>query len=417
MPKRRRRRGGGRNASRGRAGHNTSTPTNPGSSRVAALSSVKICLCMIVKNESKIIERCLNAAKLVLDYVSVVDTGSTDNTKEIIEKWCEKHSIPGVVHKETFKNFSHNRTHSYQAAKESFPDSSYFLLLDADMVLIVKPMFRKSLLTEDCYMLEQYSHVVRYWNVRLIGNKNVERWDCLGVTHEYWDPKPKVEKTHRLMSLEIDDREDGGCKSDKYERDKRLLLEGYNDPETPKDLKTRYSYYLGQTFECLRQFDDAILWFSRRSEEQDTWEEEAWYAHYKMGMAYVAKGEEDKGIAALLQSWDRRPWRAEPLYKLSCYYRAKHPTPDKGHAMNNAALMYALRAREVPYPETDVLFVEYDVYEFLIDVEIAIVAFYVRGKKNVGKAAAKRLAQRLKEGKIKERHHAHIKETIGFYGF
>jgi len=418
MPKHRRRRGGGRGrkVSRGRGGQ-ISSRTNLISSKVAAPNSVKICLCMIVKNESKIIERCLNAAKLVLDYVSVVDTGSTDNTKEIIEKWCEKYSIPCVVHEEPFKNFSHNRTHSYQAAKDSFPDSSYFLLLDADMVLVVKPMFRKNLLTEDCYMIEQYSHVVRYWNVRLIGNKNVDKWDCIGVTHEYWDPTPKIGKTCRLTSLEIDDREDGGCKSDKYERDKRLLLEGYNNPETPKDLKTRYSYYLGQTFECLRQFDDAIKWFSRRSEEKDTWEEEAWYANYKMGMAYISNGEEEKGLTTLLQSWDRRPWRAEPLYKLACYYRAKHPTPDKGHAMNNAALMYALRAREVPYPETDVLFVEYDVYDFLIDVEIAIVSFYVRGKKNVGKAAAKRLAQKLKEGKIKERHHAHIKETIGFYGF
>lgn len=412
MPNRRRRKG------RGRGGGGTQTPathTKLHTNKSFKSANVKICLCMIVKNESKIIKRCLNAARPILDYVSIVDTGSTDNTKELVEEWCTKAEIPCVVHEEPFKNFSHNRTHSYRAAKEAFPDSAFFLLLDADMVLVVNPRFNKNELTENAYMIEQYSHVVRYWNLRLLGNKNIESWDCIGVTHEYWESTPSSD-TKRLATLEIDDREDGGCKSDKYVRDRKLLLEGYNDPETPKGLKTRYSYYLGQTFECLGEHKSAIEWFSKRSEEKGTWEEEAWYAQYKSGMSYFFLGEDEKGVSTLLQAWDRRPWRAEPLYKLACYFRAKHPTPDQGTAMNHVSLMYALQAKEVPYPENDVLFVEYDVYDFLIDVEIAIVAFYVRGKKNMGKAAAKRLAQKLKEGKIKEKNRDHVKETIKFYG-
>lgn len=410
--------GGGRGGSRNAVGLQTlsegrendiSSPIKPG-------IGIKICLCMIVKNESKIIERCLRAAKPILDYVSIVDTGSTDNTKELISGWCEMNNIPHKVHEEPFKNFSHNRTHSYQAAKASFPDSSYFLLCDADMILKVSPGFNKQSLKGDCYMLEQYSDKVRYWNVRLLGNRNVEKWECVGVTHEYWKPTPEV-ATLKLRGLEYDDREDGGCKDDKYTRDKRLLLEGYNDPETPDDLKTRYSYYIGQTMECLKDIDEAIKWYKIRSEKKNSWEEEAWYANYKIGLCYLAKGEEEKGVYTLLQAWDRRPWRIEPLYKLAVYYRAKHPTPDKGHAMNHIALMYAMRAKESPYPENDVLFVEYDVYEFLLDVEIAIVSFYVRGKKNVGRAAAKRLVQKIKQGKIKDNNLAHIKETIAFYGF
>lgn len=371
---------------------------------------------MIVKNESKIIHRCLNASQRVFDYASIVDTGSTDNTKELIKEWCEGKGIPHVIHEEKFKDFSYNRTHSYRMAKQSFPDSSYFLLLDADMCLVVKPDFRKTSLTEDAYMLEQYSNAVRYWNVRLIGNKNVEEWNCIGVTHEYWEATPSISKTSRLYSLEIDDREDGGCKSDKYERDKRLLLAAYNDPETPKNLKTRYSYYLGQTFECLAQYDESIKWFTKRAEEEDTWEEEAWYASYKVGMDYMAKREEEKGVYYLMKSWERRPWRIEPLYKLVCYYRQK-PMKEGGKAMNATALMLAMQAKEFKYPDNDVLFVEYDVYEFLLDVEIAIVAFYVKGKKNLGRAAAKRLTQKIKEGKIKAENMDHIKQTIGFYGF
>ena len=371
---------------------------------------------MIVKNESKIIQRCLNASQKVFDYVSIVDTGSTDNTKEIIKEWCEGKGIPHVIHEEEFKDFSYNRTHSYRMAKESFPDSTYFLLLDADMCLVVKPEFRKAALTDDAYMLEQYSNSVKYWNVRLIGNKNVEEWNCIGVTHEYWEPTPKINATQRLYTLEIDDREDGGCKGDKYERDQRLLLSAYNDPETPKNLKTRYSYYLGQTFECLGDYDESIKWFTKRAEEEETWEEEAWYASYKIGIDYMAKKEEEKGVYYLLKSWERRPERIEPLYKLVCYYRQKH-LKEGGKAMNATALMLAMQAKEFKYPKDDVLFVEYDIYEFLLDVEIAIVAFYIGGKKTLGRAAAKRLAQKVKEGKIKAENMAHVKQTIGFYGF
>lgn len=48
---------------------------------------------MIVKNESRIMERCLNATKSIVDFVSICDTGSTDHTPEIIENWCKENEI------------------------------------------------------------------------------------------------------------------------------------------------------------------------------------------------------------------------------------------------------------------------------------------------------------------------------------
>jgi glycosyltransferase involved in cell wall biosynthesis len=371
---------------------------------------------MIVKNESKIIERCLRAARPILDYVSIVDTGSTDNTKEIIEKWCEKENLPCKVHEETFKNFSHNRTDSYNKAKETFPDSTYFLLLDADMVLVVNSNFDKSLLCEKAYMVEQYSNSIRYWNLRLLGNEGVDKWECLGVTHEYWESTPNTKKARTYM-IEIDNKEDGGCKADKYERDKRLLLEGYNDPETPPGLKTRYTYYLGQTYECMGECEEAIKWFKIRSEEKNTWEEESWYAQYKIALCLQRLGREEEFVYECLQVFNRRPWRAEILLRLASYYRAKHPTPDKGTAMNEIALMFALQAKDIPYPKDDVLFVEYDVYEYLIDVEIAIVAYYVRGKKKYGQEAAKRLREKIDAGRVKSEHVSHVETVIKFYGY
>ena len=42
-----------------------------------------ISLCMITKNEEKYLEQCLNSVKDIVDEIIIVDTGSTDKTKEI----------------------------------------------------------------------------------------------------------------------------------------------------------------------------------------------------------------------------------------------------------------------------------------------------------------------------------------------
>ena len=49
-----------------------------------------ISLCMIVKNEEDVIERCLSSAKDVIDEIIIVDTGSTDSTKSIAQKYTDK---------------------------------------------------------------------------------------------------------------------------------------------------------------------------------------------------------------------------------------------------------------------------------------------------------------------------------------
>ena len=49
----------------------------------------KIILHLMVKNESKIIERCLTNAIVYVDAISILDTGSTDNTVNIVNQYIK----------------------------------------------------------------------------------------------------------------------------------------------------------------------------------------------------------------------------------------------------------------------------------------------------------------------------------------
>ena len=51
---------------------------------------VTISLCMIVKNEENILARCLDSIKDLMDEIVIVDTGSTDKTKDIAHKYTDK---------------------------------------------------------------------------------------------------------------------------------------------------------------------------------------------------------------------------------------------------------------------------------------------------------------------------------------
>ena len=47
---------------------------------------MRICLNMIVKDESQVIERCLRSVKPFIHAWAISDTGSTDGTQDIIRR-------------------------------------------------------------------------------------------------------------------------------------------------------------------------------------------------------------------------------------------------------------------------------------------------------------------------------------------
>ena len=61
------------------------------------MTKPRICLNMIVKDEAHVIERCLASVIPHITSWCISDTGSTDNTIEVIENVMAKAGLPGKV--------------------------------------------------------------------------------------------------------------------------------------------------------------------------------------------------------------------------------------------------------------------------------------------------------------------------------
>jgi glycosyltransferase involved in cell wall biosynthesis len=72
---------------------------------------------MIVKNESKVIERLLESVVAIIDCYCICDTGSTDGTQEIIQDFFLKRGISGQVIEAPFVDFAHSRNVALRACQ------------------------------------------------------------------------------------------------------------------------------------------------------------------------------------------------------------------------------------------------------------------------------------------------------------
>ena len=337
----------------------------------------------MIKNESAIIERCLAHATPYVDAIAVLDTGSTDDTVQRCEAYLASTKKPFLVGTEPFKNFGHNRTASFHVAQrlcESLSwdaTTTYALAVDADMVIKPQVAFFQHPLTANGYNLIQENGHMKYYNTRLM--KCSHPWTCVGATHEYWSGDPTEKLSYDLFY--IDDKNDGGCKSDKFDRDVRLLTEDLK--ADPKNGRTHY--YLGQSLKDLGRFDEAIEMFKKRI-ELGGWVEEVWYAHLQIGRCYDHKGDEHMMEYWMNKAFNVRQTRAEPLYHLTKYFREK--------SQHFKAYHYYLLGRNIPYPD-DVLFVETNVYNGLFAYEDTILSCYIYPSPHEKLEAQVRLLQYL----------------------
>src|SRR5882672_5370924 len=92
----------------------------------------ELTLCMIVKNEADVIERCLLSMKPRLTKWCIVDTGSTDGTQDIIRRVMA--DMPGQLHERPWKGYDGSRTESLNLARAECSNEGWLALIDADEV-------------------------------------------------------------------------------------------------------------------------------------------------------------------------------------------------------------------------------------------------------------------------------------------
>jgi glycosyltransferase involved in cell wall biosynthesis len=344
----------------------------------------RLCLTMIVKNESKIIERCLDSVKKHIDHWVIVDTGSTDGTQGIIKKHLK--GIPGELHESKFINFGHNRTESVNLSKGK---GAYLLLMDADLELkVANKNFKKEIFTEkaDCYLITECDGISKDGNHkgfnyrnRIILKNNLD-WVFEGSTHEVVDlQNSDTLRTKNYDGVWIHNRYDGGSKSEKFTRDIKLLLGDYE--ENPRN--DRVMFYLGESHihlamkhvdegddysspKCTNLLRDAIHWYKKRSEVKESWPQEVYFSLFKMAKAKtLLDGEID--TLGYLKAYNYMPSRLEPIHNIVRHCR-EEKLYDIGYLLGKMAI------KNKKSLSKDALFVDGNVYLYQMLDEFSICA-------------------------------------------
>ena len=328
-----------------------------------------LCLNMIVKNESKIITRLFDSISKIIDCYCICDTGSTDNTIELITEYFNSKKIPGKVVSEPFKNFCYNRNFALQSCVGM---SDFVLLMDADMGLDIKTFDKKVLNRSDSFYILQGNDSFYYQNMRIVKNNGLYKY--IGVTHEYIDTPPN-NKLERISKDELFIRDfgDGGSKHDKFERDIRLLLDGIRDE--PQN-SPRYYFYLANSYHDIGRFGEAIKAYKKRI-EYGGWIEEVWYSYYRIGLCYKKIGKMNDAIISWLEGYDYYSERLEGLYEIINYYRNTSK-----HKLNEMMYQQARKILDLNKNKDNYLFLHNDIYTSKIYYEYTVFASYL-GVKNI----------------------------------
>lgn len=344
-----------------------------------------ICLNLICKDEEAVIARCIDSCLPLINCWCIVDTGSTDRTKEIIR--AKLGHLPGELLEEPWENFAVNKTSAIRHAKRW---GDWALLMDADDTLIFDQGFRWPALTADGYEL-----LVRYGNTEYTRTHLIrlsKPWRYIGVRHEYvwpvnedgsqamWTGGGQIEGIHFQVI-------GGGARSrdpDKFLHDAQALEEDLKkDPNNPRTM-----FYIGQSYRDAGRPQEAAEWYLRCARvDPYPFPEEKFVALWQAARAMTNAGDNfaEKDIQrAFLMAWESRPTRAEPLHDLARYLRLK----ERYHM----ARMYAAQAMALKKPKGERLFIDHEIYHWRSKDECAVSAAWSGNKLECGLLSRELLA-------------------------
>ena len=279
----------------------------------------KLCLNMIVKNESHIIKDTLDKLlqKVPIDYWVISDTGSTDNTKEIIIEFFKEKNIKGELFVDEWKDFGHNRT---KALEHAYGKSKYLLIIDADDEIhgdFVLPDLKM-----DSYFI-QYGDVngTSYVRPQIVNNK--KKWMYYGVLHEalLCRENTNVHDTINGNYYTISGRTSSRNQDkDKYLKDALILEKAYEEAFKNKaEIYNRYGFYCANSYYDYGKYEEAIKWY-KITLDNNNWVQEKYVTCLRLYNCYNVLNQKETGFFYLVKSFSYDKERVECLCELLAYY-------------------------------------------------------------------------------------------------
>lgn len=272
---------------------------------------ITISLCMIVRDEEDVISRCLDSVKDIVDEIIIVDTGSKDNTKEIVKGYTDK-----VFDFEWIDDFSAARNYSFSKATKDF-----ILWLDADDVILegdrekFKDLKQKLDHNVDIVMMkynvgfdENGNITLSYFRERLL--KRINNYQWMEPVHEYLELNGNIINSDICITHKKERPTVGGRNIAIY---KKAILRG-------TDLTPRGLYYYARELFYNEEYDDAIEYFNKFLDTEKGWREDNISACHNLSICYNNKNDKKNMLRALLKSFEYDTPRAEICCQLGYYY-------------------------------------------------------------------------------------------------
>ena len=327
---------------------------------------------MIVKNEAHIIAGTLEhlLKYFTFDYWVISDTGSTDNTKELIVEFFKKHNIPGELVEHPWEDFGTNRTKAFECA---YNKTDYAFVWDADDEVSGDFKMPENL-THDSYkfIFGNYDGF-RYSRHQLFNNR--KRWCYRGVLHEYAacledrGPDGNVLGPYYFISGRRGDRSKD---PQKYYKDALVLEKAIEKAAATGDqLINRYTFYCAQSYNSCNMHEKAIE-FYKKCLTMDVWVQEKYVCCFEIYDQYEMLKRPSEGLQYLVESYKYDTTRVECIYRLVKYYCIHGPV-DVAYAYYTLIQPY-FENHYNPATLSDKLFAKKAEYDFYLPYYMAIVA-------------------------------------------
>lgn len=224
--------------------------------------SFPISVCIITKNEEKNIEKCLSAISGYGFEIIVVDTGSTDNTKEIAKKYADK-----VLDFIWVNDFSAARNFSLSQASHD-----YVLILDCDEVVLsldldaVRQLIAKypdavGLIARDNHYISNQTDSVYQDHVERLFNRKLYHYESPIHEQVVSNSSGMNYKSYELPVL-TDHIGYSGTPEElraKVERNNVLLFE-----ELKKNSENPYLYFqIGQSYNMIYDYENSYQYYQK----------------------------------------------------------------------------------------------------------------------------------------------------------